>query len=283
MRTHHSVAFAAVFCFFLGCEKERSVPSRRAIPLELRFVRVEAGAFYMGSPAVFPNPWEAAPAERPGHEVTISGFQMSEEPITLHQLCEVLSFSGVKEVEFLHPSTIAQLERQESGFLLPRPGRENHPARMSWEGAKKFCELLSKKINRECRLPTEAEWEFAAAGSEKRTYPWGGSRIMRPDVYHHALGINPDLATPNGIQDLNGSVAQWCLDTYEESFYSRSPSVDPVCRAEASSHVVRGGPMMRYMDSLIFPATWKRFQAKDSRSLSPREFGIGCRVVIPSK
>jgi formylglycine-generating enzyme required for sulfatase activity len=234
----------------------------------------------MGTPKVLPNPWEGAPAERPGHEVTISAFDISEEPVTLYQLCEVLSHSGVTNIDFVHPSTRAQLKRQDSGFHLPLPGRENHPARMSWEGAQKFCALLSKKINKSCRLPTEAEWEFAAAGSEKRTYPWGELSIMRSDIFNHPLGANPDLATPNGIQDMNGPVTQWCLDTYEESFYATSPLFDPVCRTEATSHVVRGGSMMRYMDTLIFPATWKRFQATDSRSLNPSEFGVGCRVVI---
>ena len=105
---------------------------------------------------------------------------------------------------------------------------------------------------------------------------------MRSDVYSHALGENPDLATPDGIQDLNGPVAQWCLDNYDEDFYARSPSLDPLCRNQTSSYVVRGGPMMRYITGLTFPATWKRFQMHDPKSLhDPAR--IGLRVVVSQK
>jgi formylglycine-generating enzyme required for sulfatase activity len=94
---------------------------------------------------------------------------------------------------------------------VPEPGFEDHPANeVTWSGARDFCAW------RGARLPTEAEWEAAARGREGRTYPWG-EEPPTPEraVYGRAsnetdpVGAHPAGATPDGVHDLAGNVAEW--------------------------------------------------------------------------
>jgi formylglycine-generating enzyme required for sulfatase activity len=130
------------------------------------------------------------------------------------------------------------------------------------EGAIAFCRWLCDETGRLCRLPTEAEWEFAAKGREGRTYPWGETP-QKGNPYGSHVGANPHLATPDGVHDLNGPVYQYCADMFNESFYQTSPVEDPVC-TNGFSRVVRGGPMFMFMEKLQMPPTWKRFRANEN-------------------
>jgi len=91
---------------------------------------------------------------------------------------------------------------------------------VSWEGANRYCQWLSKKTGKKYRLPTEAEWEYAAGGSEKRTFPWGNEKATPERANYDETrisGTTPVCSFPKGktadaVYDLAGNVWEWCAD-----------------------------------------------------------------------
>jgi iron(II)-dependent oxidoreductase len=124
------------------------------------------------------------------------------------------------------------------GRFLPQPGFEHHPVReVTWEGARRCCAW------RGARLPTEAEWEAAARGREGRLAPWGNSPATSERVSmnrrHEPVGSYPKGATPDGIDDLIGSLAEWTSSLYRPYPYLATDGrEDP---AISGDRVTRGG------------------------------------------
>lgn len=128
-----------------------------------------------------------------------------------------------------------------NGEFAPTPGFEDHPvAEVTWAGAVAFCEW------RGARLPTEAEWEATARGREGRTYPWGeappsAARAVfgRRTGETGAVGARPAGATPEGVEDLAGNLAEWTSTLYRSYPYDSSDGrEDPTAPGE---RVTRGG------------------------------------------
>jgi formylglycine-generating enzyme required for sulfatase activity len=194
-----------------------------------RLVHVQTGVFLMGSPAGDP---EAARAEQPQHAVRLSEFYIGKYPVTNAQYA---AFAAATQQTF--PVEV---------------GHENDPVvNLAWDHASALCQWLSRITARSFRLPTEAEWEKAARGSEGLRYAWGNDwdaarlnaegRLGAPTPVGH---FSPAGDSPYGAADMLGNVWEWCADWFDARLYARRAKhlvSDPPGPGTGQGYVVRGG------------------------------------------
>ena len=129
-------------------------------------------------------------------------------------------------------------------------GKENHPVvSVSWNDAVAFCAWVSQVSGRKVRLPTEAEWEKAARGTDGRLYPWGNTVPdgTRANYGNIASGItevgeySPAGDSPYGVADIAGNVWEWVSDWYGDNSYAGITSIYPQGPTSGQYHVIRGG------------------------------------------
>ena len=196
-----------------------TIPVKDGISIDM--VRVEAGTFTMGATAEMEEPWDY---EKPAHQVTLT----NDYYIGKYEVTQALwkAVMGKKPSRF-------------KGDNLP-------VVSVSWNDCQKFISKLNRKTGKKFRLPTEAEWEYAARGGKKsRCYQYsGGNNISDVAWYYnnsgsktHAVGTKQ----PNelGIYDMTGNVWEWCQDWYGK--YSSSSQVNPTGANDGSRRVYRGG------------------------------------------
>jgi len=193
-------------------------------------VLIGGGPFVMGSETDEEN-------ERPQRVVDLPDFRMGKTPVTNAQYAAFLKANP------------EQPEPRKAGWFLRKPplGKENHPVvGVSWHDAVAYCAWLSTSTQRRYALPTEAEWEKAARGTDGRRYPWGnewrdevaniGGTATTP-VTHYPAGVSPD-----GCFDLLGNVQEWTATQagWEERIYRggsyRSAKEEVRCSARATSN-----------------------------------------------
>ena len=209
-------------------------------------VRIPAGPFLMG--AVIENDHEWGDTdEEPVHEVTLSAYSIDRYEVTARDFAEFLNAHPDEAERYIEMGTAVTIEKSK-GVYRSRPGLEKHPVnRVSWFGADAFCRSLGK------RLPTEAEWEKAARGTDERIFPWGdefphndfvtfrrkfskfGFDAMKP------VDALPEGKSPYGVYHMAGNVWEWVADWYEDSYYEHSPQQDPQGPETGISKVLRGG------------------------------------------
>ena len=175
-------------------------------------VAVPAGPFTMGR--------DDGPAdERPAHSVTLPDFRIDRLPVTNRRFAGFLNAAGALTArgERRYDSDDADARiRRVNGAWLADAGYAEHPVvEVSWAGARDFCQWSG------ARLPTEAEWEKAARGSDQRRYPWGNAP---PDARRarFAAGWNATLpvtahssgASPYGALDMAGNAWEWVSSAY---------------------------------------------------------------------
>lgn len=189
--------------------------------------------------------------ELPAHEVTITkGFWMGRYEVRNTDYCVFLNDQGNQIVEgytWLLIDREGCLITERDGPFVPKTGYESHPVvEVTWYGAKAYCEWAGG------RLPTEAEWEYAARGGlEGKRYPWGddishddanGGGTGGRDQWSKTSPVGSFSANDYGLYDMAGNVWEFCNDWYNDWYYNRSPPSDPTGSSSGvRDRSVRGG------------------------------------------
>ena len=184
-------------------------------------IDVEGGTFTMGSPD---SDSDADSDEKPTHQVTLSNYSIGETEVT----------------QALWQAVMGSNPSYYTGDLQ-RPVE-----RVSWDDCQTFISKLNELTGENFRLPTEAEWEYAARGGNKsKGYKYSGSNTLGDVAWYYDNSSNTTHAVktkqPNelGIYDMNGNVWEWCSDWYGS--YSSSWQFDPTGPSSGSYRVLRGG------------------------------------------
>ncbi len=192
----------------------------------LTWVTVPAGNFLMGSTTGDDD-------EKPPHSVYLNAYQIGKYEVTNEQYAQCVK-TGVCQ---------PALDRQGQPYRYIDPQYARHPVvYVSWYSAVAFCTWAGG------RLPTEAEWEKAARGTDGRTYPWGNQAPNATLVNYDEnvedttqVGTYPAGASPYGALDMAGNAWEWTADWYDDEYYPDSPSANPVGPETGYHRVLRGG------------------------------------------
>lgn len=294
-----------------GTDEEPSTGNANdANPAKLEMVKVKAGTFTMGDADNYSayynegNTYDITP-----HEVTLThDFYMSKYEVTNAQYCQFLnnyphavqgtgagayaqanagtSVTCFKEtVDLSGKKLITGSDKTityNGSKWVPVAGYESHPVTaVNWHGAVAFCHWVGG------RLPSEAEWEYAsrAGGTGSNSMGTGDEEVTADNLEDYewfldnagatAHGIGKKLPNAWNLYDMNGNVAEWCYDWYNENFYTTSAAVDPVNITPGAKRVARGGYLKKESE---FCRPAYRFNC--DIDVAPAELGF--RVVFPT-
>ena len=198
----------------------------RGIPQPEGMALIPAGEFWMGTE-------DGLQDARPLHRVQLSSYWFDKYEVTNARYRQCVEGGGCTPPK----------DRQ----AFDDPQQLHHPVtNITWNQARSICLWQGK------RLPTEAEWEKAARGTDGRRYPWGNDEevvkrhVKKRELKTDSAGSEPAgrqtaTASPYGVFDLIGSVSEWVKDWYAEDFYQTSPARDPQGPLRGSFRVLRGG------------------------------------------
>ena len=251
----------------------------------LSIVEITGKTFIMGS-----NEEIARDNETP-HSVSIDDFAIMTHEVTVAQFKQFIDATGYKTDADKRTDGYGSLCKTNRGkeekdgvnwkcdpIGNPRPLSDyNHPVvHVSWNDAVSFAEWLSKETGQTWRLPTEAEWEYAARGGDTSIY--AGSNNMDIVGWYHQNSNNTThpvgQKNPNGfgIFDMSGNVWEWCNDWFGIDYYKISPPTNPRGPVSGSSKVLRGGGFSHY-------ARYCRISHRHNRGPNVRNSYNGFRLV----
>lgn len=210
-------------------------------------ILILAGTFTMGSGA-------GERDEQPVHTVTLSDFYIDKYEVSFEQLAAFLTERG-NEFEgggAWFVLDLTNIYQSGSSWIVEADIAAYPVMNVSWYGAKTFCEW------RGGRLPTEAEWEKAARGTNGATYPWG-EEVVSCELANFGgcgrasrrVGNYPAGASVYGVLDMAGNVWEWVADWYADGYYTSSPDENPKGPLTSQPYkVIRGGGWENNRESL---------------------------------
>ncbi len=220
-------AAAVVTVVVILLVKKKGTGEKGPDPLAFEWMEIPAGEFLMGD-----NSGIGRPDERPVHAVYLDAFKISKYEVTFDQYDYFCDQTG--------------RSRPDNNFIKARGS--NPATNMTWNDAAAYCQWLSSKLGKTIRLPTEAEWEKAARGTDQRMYPWGNetatcnfANYAQCNYNTISVGSYPSGVSPYGVHDMAGNVYEWCSDWYDPDYYSYSPRDNPQGPASGLGPVMRGG------------------------------------------
>lgn len=220
----------------------------------MEFVSVPAGEFTMGLPG-----GEGYSNENPQHVIYLDAYEIGKYEVTNAQYSDFVTASG-----YSASGNWRDADGELPGYASEYP---DYPVvSVTWNDARAFCDYYG------WRLPTEAEWEKAARGTDGRKFPWGN--YWGGDQCNHwgypivsamanlagagrgtlPVGYIPIGESFYGCQDMSGNVWEWCNDWYLSNYYSSSPSSNPKGPGSGYSRVLRGGSWY-YLYKFYYSAT----------------------------
>jgi formylglycine-generating enzyme required for sulfatase activity len=288
--------------------KDERKPYTETIPgtkVGFEMVPIPGGTFVMGSPE---NEEGRKADEGPQHPVTLRPFYMGKCEVSWEEYDLYRKELGVENPE-VNDKTLAKTPDAITGPTPPYVDetyghpREGHPALcMTHHAAMEYCAWLSKKTGKVYRLPTEAEWEYAARAGSKTAYFFGDDPAKlgeyawyednSDDHTHPVLSKKPN---PWGLYNMYGNVMEWCVDQYDKDYYRKSPlkeaSLQPVNipGPDRFPHVARGGSWSDKPEQLRSAArrgsdkSWIKFDPQKPQSMwwLTNWDVVGFRVVHP--
>ncbi len=235
------------------------------------YVLVKAGSFQMGD-----NHNEGSAAEKPVHTVYINDYYISKFEVTNAEYKKFVNDNGYANELYWAEGGFSEYGSEPKYWNTPKfrggglPGNDIYPvAGVNWFEASAYCKWLSAETGKTYRLPTEAEWEKAARGTDQRRFPWGDSLAYSYASYfgtNHPHNVQSDgeqiysgiapggffdgtvklgfstnnNASPYGAYDMAGNLMEWCSDWYSEDYYLNSPSDNPTGPLSGKIRTMRG-------------------------------------------
>ncbi len=257
--------------------------------LEPDLVSVPAGEFWMGD--------DGDDDAKPQHKLSLPAFKIGRHPVTNAQYLRFVGETGREWLWGTGPEWLGQVGRQWLWAAGRRPEKANCPvAAVSWHDARAYCAWLTEAWRAQgaiaaeeaVRLPSEAEWEKAARGSEGRIYPWGdewepgrcntsesGKRETTP------VDAHPQGASPYGLLDMAGNVWEWTASVWGEDFW-RPTFGYPYAPDDGRENLEAGDGMMRVLRGGAYTDTWTlaRCPVRNRDVPTLLNFTFGFRVVV---
>jgi len=218
-------------------------------------VDIPAGEFQMGCNSAVDA--QCGDDENPYHAVTLSAYKIGKYEVTVgeYQKC-VTNGACNNSGEYTH---YCCTNTDNSYCNYGAQGKGSHPMQcVTWYGAKAYCEWIGG------RLPSEAEWEKAARGTDGRKYPWGNTPEASCDYAvmddsnaggdgcgtggSMPVGSKPNGVSPYGVHDMIGNVWEWVNDWYGEDYYEITPTNNPAGPETGANRVLRGGSWLSRYD-----------------------------------